>query len=660
MKRAIYIKIALILLSCFVLSMLFSAVVPIEIFLKLKGGLHINAYKLYVISILLTVTLAFLLWRMGESHIRYLEVIPFFLLFLYGSYRISKFPVYNWGADDAFYYSYLNSAFVDHDLDLTNQYEKLGISKLMGSNFMGRRTPRGYVQNVFPVGSAIFWAPFYLIGSGIAHFLNSLGFQVPLDGYSRPYVFTIVIGNVLYVCSGLYFCYLFATRYFSRFISFASTFGFLIGYLQLYFFFKQFALVSEPLAMAAIGGILLFVQRREKNFSLVAWFLMGILSGFTVLVRFHNAVFLLIPAYILVRSRAWNALAVYTAGGLLGVLPQLFAWYVINGSWYVNYAGQLLNWWRNPFFLEVLFSSRKGLFPWQPLLVFAIPGIVLFLKKDKLWAILFLTVLLLTVYINASQRDWWGSVAFGSRRFLPCLILFITGLACFYSWIVSRWKWFGHAFCLVVLLFFAQMTFSIKQTYSNKGMELYHSVVFSDIFDSGFSRVYNYVVYPLEFPAQLFYHLKYGMEMYCPLSEYFIGDDILYMQQQSTNPVGDPRNPIFGQGWKFDNGTRICESGMCTLNIPMFLKDRPDIFMEFSGNITNSEKNVWIDFFLNGEQSKSKKFESEPEKISYRLNPKNYKSAINLVSMRIYRRHGQEETPILVLRNLQFTDKNPD
>src|SRR5437764_9989110 len=54
------------------------------------------------------------------------DLAPFVILFLWALSHIAGMPGYVWGADDADYYSYAPSIILDHDLDLTNQYNATG------------------------------------------------------------------------------------------------------------------------------------------------------------------------------------------------------------------------------------------------------------------------------------------------------------------------------------------------------------------------------------------------------------------------------------------------------------------------------------------------------------------------------------------------------
>ncbi len=527
------------------------------------------------------------------------------------------------------------------------------------------------MENIFPVGLSLLWLPFFLIGHFIAHLCNLAGLTVAMDGYSKPYTHSVAMGNLLYVCAGFYFCYRLSCTFFSRWTSFICTAALLFCTPPLVVFFKIFHFVSEPPSIFLIALFLLLVRTREQPWSFGFSFLLGVLAGLMTAVRFHNCVVLLVPLMflyirirtgirfrdkILIRDSLHTALVLGVAV-FIGFLPQIIAWRVLYGNWLLNIPGEFLPWWKSPLFLETLFSSRKGLFPWTPIVVLSLPWVFLFNKCDRKWAWAFWCVLLLTVYLNASQRDWWGSSAFGARRFAGWSVIFVIGFAALYSRFI-RWKrTAAHCCILAAIVLLAGMTDSLSRSYFQR-KEFDHAVRFSDIFDRGFSRAYLWVVYPLEFPVQIYYKMRYGIQMYAPLNEFFIGDDILYFQQKSPDFLEDSGNPLFGEGWKVQNGMRLTGGETAILRIPMFFKDKPNVAMEMRVKPESEIRDAWIDFSLNGTFLRSRRVPAQGGLILIQLSRREYLSKVNLIRLRMYRKNQPHSIPVVVLENLRFTDSS--
>jgi len=283
-----------------------------------------------------------------------------------------------------------------------------------------------------------------------------------------------------------------------------------------------------------VAVLLALTRHWENRWIGLRVFLIGLLVGLMTTVRFHNALFLLVPAVMVLRPDGLRTklrnIFLLGAGSLIGFSPQIAVWHVMYGTWIVNMGGAFL---RKPMVLETLFSARKGLFPWSPVLVLSLCGIFLLRHKERKWGWSLLLVLLFTICLNSSQVDWWGSASFGARRFVPCTAIFALGLAALYTVAAERFKGYGRLMILALVLLFVHMNLFLTDAFRRGQLQAEHADRFSDVFQGGFASVYNYVTYPLEFPVQLYYHLRYGIRLYHPLNEFFIGEDILYFQKRA-------------------------------------------------------------------------------------------------------------------------------
>src|SRR4029079_2599951 len=139
----------------------------------------------------------------------------------------------------------------------------------------------------------------------------------------------------------------FCSAFASRLISLLSTFAVLFTTPYLYFFFRSFLLVSEPLSFALAAFFLWIVYRDENRFSLWRWFFIGLLLGVMTMVRFHNFIFGIAPAWLFLshareeknRLTLMRLVGVTVAGVILGFLPQLIVWRLLYGEWFVSLAG---------------------------------------------------------------------------------------------------------------------------------------------------------------------------------------------------------------------------------------------------------------------------------------------------------------------------------
>src|SRR3989344_454887 len=92
-------------------------------------------------------------------------VVCYVLGFLGHAFIVRK-TVYG---DGIYYYSWVRSLAVDHDISFANEYTRFGVTQ--------PRTPTGLITNKHSIGPAVLWLPAFL---GIHSLLRS-------DGYSLPY-----------------------------------------------------------------------------------------------------------------------------------------------------------------------------------------------------------------------------------------------------------------------------------------------------------------------------------------------------------------------------------------------------------------------------------------------------------------------------------------
>ena len=605
--------------------------------------------KLLYFSIACMIAKSFWIWR-ARVHSKFLEIAPFLFLFLISLFGLSRFPEYTFGVDDAYYYSYIRSVVLDADFDLQNEYELSGLTKFQDEKTREARTGTGYRPNVYPVGLSIFWAPFFLFG----HLLASIS-GLPQTGFSRVYTHAVGAGNLFYVCAGLYFCYRFCAQFFGRLLSLLCTVGLLLATPHLWLFFRSYVLISEPLSLSLIAVCLFLFYKLRDNPSAFKWFLAGLLLGATAMVRFHNGVVGIIPAFLLLRKlrkdrNSWLIpSACCFAGAMIGFFPQLVAWKMIYGEWFVSLGGDFLPFLKSPFVLETLFSARKGLFPWAPVTFVAFCGLPFFLKKDRIWALLMILVLLATIWINAAQADWWGATSLGSRRFVPMLVIFIFGLASLTSLLptIARLALIVTVTgCIFLNLFFVS-------AFRSGEIQAEHSDRFSDLLSPPY-LMYKPIAYALQFPVQLAYHLRYGMHLYGSLNEFFIGEDVFYFQNRAIDQVYASDSPLFGKGWIHENGVWKTQGNESLILVPMFTKDKPRFTIEFIFDVTELPRDVWIDFSMNGKDLRSRKLPNDGSPVVLPVRSRDYLNEVNLLSMHVYHSRQEAAAPQLVLKKIYF------
>jgi hypothetical protein len=352
------------------------------------------------------------------------------------------------GADEIEYFSYLRSAVFDRDLQFENEYRYFYERDPQGlagfkSTFMDRREEAtGRPINFASMGAALLWSPFYLLAHAGVLLARAMGAGVAADGYSTPYLAAVSFASALYAFLGLLLAHHAAVRW-ARVGETAATLAaaaLWLGSPLLYYstLAPGFAHACSSFTVALM--VFLFLRARERGGDgprLGDWALVGAAVGLCALVRDQAGLLAIIPgAFLLMQVRRQPVVtlqraAVMGAAAALVVAPQLFAYHALNGRYGPSrLVGRKMTWW-SPHVLEVLFDPGHGLFLWTPLLLLAVTGLLLAVRRRETRRLsgLLALGLLSQVWINGCIESWSQAGAFGSRRFVDVTVVFAWGLA---------------------------------------------------------------------------------------------------------------------------------------------------------------------------------------------------------------------------------------
>lgn len=372
------------------------------------------------------------------------------ILYGYLGYFVEKDSLIR-GTDSFFYYIYLRSLFFDGDLNFVNELMR----------FYGEDSHRivftsvGVPENIFSIGPAILWTPFFLVAHLATLLSISLGGNLQPDGFSFYYQAGIYIGNSLYGLLGIFAIAGILKIYLRPFPTLMACLGIMFA-SPLTYYLWPFTVLSHNVSLASTALFLYFwLTRGIKPIT-------AVMAGLMFLSRWQNALFILplvifstnhIIALIKRDSGEWKQwvrshflfLVVFFAV----MSPQMAAWRYIFGSWVLVPQGSGFIDVPNAQFLSTLFSFHHGLFSWHPLLMIGLVGIILFFKKNRLLSFSFLTVFVLQWTLNAAVDDWWAGWSFGNRRFISLLPIFALG----FGFVIEKFGDILKGVSVVVLLF---------------------------------------------------------------------------------------------------------------------------------------------------------------------------------------------------------------
>jgi hypothetical protein len=334
-------------------------------------------------------------------------------------------------ADAAYYYEFLPSVVLDGDLDFTDEY------KVVPNYYKFGTTATGVPGNVFGIGPAVFSAPAFVVGHGIALVAGRRD-----DGYSRIEEVLVLWMSVLATVGALWFAYRLCRRRIGPGLAaYAGPLLALVAGPVLYYAVRQPG-YAHPFATFFVT---LLVERWDASYdgaaprTLRTWLGLGACAGAAVLARPQLAPW----ALVLVAAAADDLrrrdttpivrlLARWGAGAgvaLVAFAPQLIAWKVLYGAALTVPQGDGFMRWDAIAWSEVLFSSRNGLFPWAPLYLPLLIGTIAAIRRWPRIVIALVLGLAAQTAVNGAAWDWWGGGSFGGRRFDSCYVVFAFGAA---------------------------------------------------------------------------------------------------------------------------------------------------------------------------------------------------------------------------------------
>jgi hypothetical protein len=188
----------------------------------------------------------------------------------------------------------------------------------------------------------------------------------------------------------------------------------------------------------------------------------------------------------------------------------MIAWKSIYGSWLaVSPVGPQIRWW-DPHLVDILFSSRNGLFSLvaRPLPRRDRPG--MFAAMRPALGVPMIASVALMTYFNASVQDWWGSAGFGGRRFDGTIPLFVVGVATFGSWAARRSPRHPARVVAAAGLLLAAWNLALMSAAHEGVIRIGESVSFGDTSAAQARTLHGWFGNPFTYPVSLGFAMRNG------------------------------------------------------------------------------------------------------------------------------------------------------
>jgi hypothetical protein len=372
------------------------------------------------------------------------------------------------GSDGIYYYAYLPTLLLDHDLDFSNQY-----ARLVPENAKERiqLSATGRLGNKWAIGSAILWMPFFLIGHLLAIILQASGYSISLDGTGYIYQAPTLLGSLTYGFVGLLLLYRSCCRFFNRSSSAAAVILIWLATNIIYYMIAEPSM-SHSCSFFSVSLFIYLWLRFRPLPRFHQWIFLGLAGGLVALVRLPDTTWLMLPvldslpALLSERKSLGRRLAGLLAFGVtaaLVFLPQIAVWQTLYGAptqtGYIHGGARF--YWFAPKILRLLFSMHHGLYLWHPVLLFGTAGLALLFRKDRIFSFALTMLFASQLYIIGAWYGWSGGDSFGNRMMISSLPALAIGLAAWMEWASTRkiLAGVGILSCSLIIwnaLFFAQ------------------------------------------------------------------------------------------------------------------------------------------------------------------------------------------------------------
>lgn len=362
-----------------------------------------------------------------ETRVLLLLLVPVALVMLL-HYLATGFIIYN---DGMGYYVWVRSAVIDRDLNFSNEwsfynssYSKFS-SEPRGINAPTEITPKGYMENLYPIGNSVMWAPFFLAAHFTSGILGAVGLPVRADGYNALYEAAIGLASLFYAFLAMLLIYRFCRKWFDPKTSLLATTA--VWYGTAVFWYNAIEPSLSHINSLFLNALFIYLWhstlgKRTK----LQWLLLGLIAGMIYLVRQQDILIMLLPALETLkqlRSKIDSPVdfrqigkmaaerAMFGLGLLVNLIPQMLIWKRTHGSYLPNTYSKHYAIGHFEFF-RILDNAKKFLTHhsegiWRmPLLLLAIAGVLLFAKRVKGIAWYFLAVVAVQVYLTFSWTAW--------------------------------------------------------------------------------------------------------------------------------------------------------------------------------------------------------------------------------------------------------------
>jgi hypothetical protein len=326
--------------------------------------------------------------------------------------------------DSKGYYAFLPAIFIygDPSMHFFNIPGNESITRYYHPRFRVETSSATVNKNY--AGVAVMMAPFFITGHLLA---ESTGAET--NGYSRPYMLMTLCAAIFYMLAGLYIISRLLRSYGVSRRTAAIVVLLLGAGTNLVYYTAIHSAMAHVYSFFAISAFCYFSRMYFLNHKSGDLILIGLFLGLIIIIRPVNiAILAAIPFlsgsvycirrafYRIIGSPHILFISMILFVAVISIQAFVFNWQV--NEYFVWSYGNESFLFLEPHFFDILFSFRKGLFIYTPIMLFSIAGVFYLFRRSKFEGVTFLMFFVFITYILSSWWYWFYGDGFGLRAFI--------------------------------------------------------------------------------------------------------------------------------------------------------------------------------------------------------------------------------------------------
>ena len=422
-------------------------------------------------------------------------------------------------ADAIGYYDYLPALFIHHDFVRKNKPVRTNSILYKRIDKTGVYVNyKGFKVDKYPVGTALLQWPFFYV----TYLFTPLSGN-PADGYQNPFQRAILFATLFYLFLGIFFLRKTLEMYdvkksvilFSQVLLVFAT-----GVTNYANFDAGF---SHVYSLFAINAFFYFSRSFFTRNRLKDFIGMGVFIGLILTLRQINVLAVLFIPFLAGSfgnfKRGISLLLHHPKVLLTGLFLtvalffiQCLAWYLQTGYFLLySYQGEGFHF-LNPQFINILFSYRKGLFVYTPVLFLSIFGLISLAYRRKYYQVFtWMAFFIIITYVFSSWHSWIYGASYGSRVYIDYYGMFFILLSLLINEVSGMLK------TGVIILSVLTIPINLIQTYQYKDFILHWTDMNKEKYWEVFLKTENRY-------KGLLWKKKYDEHQYTVVKKVFIGD----------------------------------------------------------------------------------------------------------------------------------------